>query len=92
MSEKLVKFTITELATVRLTCLTCQNATEMTVDEAGRRVDDSRCPLCRAEWMWPSPADPPGKTPINQLAKMVQRIQAQTKHVRVEFVLPDPSK
>lgn len=93
MSEKLFKFLLSELSTVRLVCKdkSCGAITEMTLEKLRTRFSQSDpcCPVCRAEFG--DPATSSTSNPLRDFAQAVRALQARQQFVEVEFVLPDKS-
>lgn len=83
MSEKLFKFLLSELKTVRFRCVKCGTVTEMDIDKAEVRLQDPRCPVCKEAW---GTVDP---NHFVNFAAAVRGIRGRTDVVEVEFVLPD---
>lgn len=86
MSEKLFKFLLSELNTVRVHCRNCDAIIEIPFDKIGSTFPSCACPLCRHTFdtgTWES-----GHL-FQILAEAFRRIKAIKERVEVEFVLPD---
>ena len=96
MSEKLLKILLSELNTVRLVCqgkrqdgAPCGATIEMPLD----RLDSAfamrcACQFCGTPFAVSSP-DGTAKSPFPELVAAFRNLNAISRNVRVEFVLPD---
>ena len=89
MSEKVWKFLLIELETVRVHCQAtgCGGIIESPVDTVGQKVRGLRCPFCGVDF------DPlhSGRNVLDEFALMVRKLKTHDKTFRFEFVLPDKS-
>jgi hypothetical protein len=91
MSRKLFAFLLSELKTARVICPQpqCGAVTEVSVAQLSGRFDRHPCcPLCKKEFFDAATSQP---NPIERLADAIRDLQADTKRVQIEFVLPDDS-
>ena len=90
MSERLFKFLLTELKTVRLICPHCTGVIEVSVKELGKRFDSNpACPLCSKPFVTMEPGPDKLSTALGRLADAILELQHDKRAVKVEFVLPD---
>jgi predicted Zn finger-like uncharacterized protein len=87
VSRKLFAFLLSELKLVRVKCPKCAAVAEVTIEQAGRHFEDTRCPVCKEAWY--GLAAPQGDNYLTRLAKAIQSLQAVGNAPEVEFVLPD---
>jgi len=86
MSKHLFTFFLTELGTVRLTCLKCKKVAEMTMDDLAFQ-SPGVCPFCQALFKSPQPTH----APLQAFAEAAIALRGLAKIVNVEFVLPAES-
>ncbi len=85
MSEKLFKFLLSELSTVRIICGSCGVVTETSIDKLESVFKGGQCPSCKA-----SISPPLENIEAGALGKLSQAIRLLGKeNLKVEFVLPD---
>lgn len=82
-SKHLFTFLLTELGTVRLTCLKCKKVAEMALDALALQPPGS-CPFCMTPW---NPTHQ-GMAPLQAFFAAAVELQKLAKVVEVEFVLP----
>jgi hypothetical protein len=85
MSEKLLKFLLTELDIVRIRCGKCQAVIEMPVTNLGKSFGPFTCSCCNTPFYMPGTGDPFGS-----LSRAIAQLASMT-NIQVEFVLPDKS-
>lgn len=88
MSEKLLKFLLSELKIIRIVCKkdTCGAILELPLRQAGRRHQHFECPVCGTDFR----ADASDKrNHLEELADAVKRLEgALNDRVGIELVLP----
>lgn len=89
MSRRLLAFLLSEIKTVRVACPRCAAVTELTVEQMGYRLDDLRCPVCRAEWTEFIGGELENN--LKRLGKAIADFQKVPGAKHIEFILPDPS-
>jgi hypothetical protein len=87
VSEKVLKFYLDELQTIRVTCRNgvCGATVEAPIEHA-EHLFSSQCPVCKKEYL-----GQPGSSPVALLAKVIRELAAVKGHVQIAFVLPDKS-
>lgn len=88
MSEKLIKFLLSELKTVRVHCRHkgCGAIIEIPTADLGRKFGGGHCPICQQ--LLQLPGDNNG---FIQLAEAVKNLTGAKSNVEVEFALPEKS-
>jgi len=86
MIEKQVKFSLTDLATVRVRCLNaaCGVITEVPITELARVFQSGECPACRFNLKIGGT-----RNVIVDLANAVNAFKAGNQQAEVQFVLQD---
>lgn len=91
MSERVLKFLLSELKVMRVVCPTCKGVVEVSIDKAPAAFIQTGCRLCEAGL-----GIPLGNNYLLTLANTIRTLQELQKHpagaAEIEFVLPDPSK
>lgn len=85
MSEKLFRFLLSELKTIRIICKGCHGIIELPPGKIAHQLAAVQCPLCRVSF---------GHSENYQLAKLAEAIHELSKPdapVTVEFLIPDKS-
>jgi hypothetical protein len=84
MSERLLKFLITELRTVRISCKKCNRAVvELPVDRLDAALSHGECRFCGYKFH-----DAGGPDPFHSLRMALDELR-NMKGIEVSFVLPD---
>jgi hypothetical protein len=90
MGEKLFRFLLSELGTVRIRCQNgkCPGALEMHVNDLARLPRGLSCPVCQARYIGETAAVP---TALEQFGLCLQHVKAQGDRDKfeVEFVFRD---
>jgi hypothetical protein len=88
MSERQLKFFLSELQVVRVLCqgrngVGCAGVVELPIDRLAERYRDQKCPLCGA--------DIPNSSPnyLEMLGNALVGLRGN-RGLKLEFVLPDP--
>jgi hypothetical protein len=89
MSEKLLKFLLTELKMVRIICKNkdCGAVVELPVDRLENSFKDFKCPLCREGIRDQTNRE----DPFDLLGRAIRKFNEPRvrEHIEVEFVLPE---
>jgi hypothetical protein len=91
MSERLLRFLLSELETIRIRCCgSCKTIIEMPLSELARKQLNEllRCPYCHQDF------DPlsTGKNSLVEFAKVASKLNELKSSVQLEFVLREPSR
>ena len=86
MSVHLLKFLLSELGTVRLTCAQCQAVVEMATDKLDKRVGPLACPVCNSIMRGPRSDD----DWLSRLAQAMRGAASDKERYSLEFVVPKP--
>jgi hypothetical protein len=94
MSEKLLRFLLSELKTVRVICngkvngKSCGMIYEMSIESLSNHID--HCPVCHQKFIFPKPGIPNGTIhPLANLADAIEELERRRDGFEVQFVLPD---
>lgn len=89
MSDRVLKFLLSELKTVRIICPHCEAVAEMPIDRLATRFETERkCLGCGESYGFGDHGNP-----LDRLGKVIAEffaLQRNTKFPDIEFVLPDP--
>lgn len=86
MSERIWRFFLNELATIRIHCQACSGVIEWPIEKARSSfAQKNHCPLCLEEFGGPDNGPPP----LHELAKAMEWLKRTEDRVKVEFILPD---
>lgn len=95
MSEKLLKFLLGELKTIRIHCQgahrngeKCGAIIEVAMDRLGETFKNCLCPFCYTPFQWRDQAGADHNL-FHELAKVVENLRSIENCVQVEFVLPE---
>ena|ERR1700687_2683704 len=96
MSEKLLRFLLGELETVRIKCLgtgrhqsaPCPMIFEIPVEQLGQTFPNNSCPTCGQTFTNPGQGPPNILDPLGK-ALGILKMMAEKKMLQIEFVLPD---
>lgn len=89
MSEKLFRFLMDELKTVRVHCKACGGTVELEITKLDSRFLANHCPLCNVDLEWSKA--PHDYNPFKELGKLARYFQGIKDKAQVEFTLPDKS-
>lgn len=91
MSEKLFKFLLSELKTVRLVCNNprCGAVIELTVERMRAKCEFAQCFVCKEDFFGPHGSQ---LNPLTKLADAILEMQKHTKAIEIEFVMPEEQK
>jgi hypothetical protein len=89
MSEKLFRFLLNELKTVRVRCGRCNVTLEVDTELLPKKFYRRTCPLCQSEYNIPHLPD--DYNPFHDLAKLLRFFNEAKDQVTMEFTLPDKS-
>jgi hypothetical protein len=87
MSEKLIRFLLSELKTVRVLCQhpNCNTVVEVSVEDLPTKYQGAICPLCR------NTIQAPQYNNLVTLGTALRGLASSEDRVKVEFVIPDKS-
>jgi hypothetical protein len=84
MSDKLLKFLVTELLTVRVGCKKCGRAVvELSIDRLHEALDGGECRFCHYKFH-----DAAAPDPFNNLRMALDELRGMKDKLEVSFVLP----
>ena len=91
MSERLFKFLLSELKTIRVHCQVpgCGVVIEVPVDQLDQKFGTMRCPVCQQQLYAPTER---GENPFVSLASAMRLFRSDATRAQIEFVLPDGDK
>jgi predicted Zn finger-like uncharacterized protein len=84
MSEKLFRFLLSELETVRVKCLQCQTVFEVRTDQIAATFPESKCPVCRKML-----GAIPSVSGFTHLSEAIRQFKADAASVQIEFTIPE---
>ena len=86
MSKKMLRVSLDDLKTVRVSCLKCKRGViEVPIDRLDAALHNGRCRLCDTQLLPQS-----GPEPLNSLKLALQELAAKAKDLAVEFEIPEP--
>ncbi len=86
MSEKLFRFLLSELETIRVKCVGCEATVEIRTDQILAMLSQGQCKVCG------KPLVPgAGTNAFEHLARAIATFKAQSAAFQIEFTLPDKS-
>jgi hypothetical protein len=98
MSEKLLRFLLTELGLVRVRCFgklngePCPMVYEVPIDQLGMAFADNKCPRCNQSYECSEGQSDNILKQFCTTVGILRRLCAKKKFFDVEFVLPDNDK
>jgi hypothetical protein len=86
MTERFQRISVTELDTVRITCLHCKITTELSIDSIHKAAENGDCVHCKS----PLFEKGVGVGSLQQLKNAIRSIKEASDRVRVEFSIREP--
>ena len=87
MSEKLFRFLLNELKTIRVHCGHCSVTVEIEIDLLEQKFKTRSCPVCQEKFELDRV--PNDYNPFRELAKVAEFFEAVKDQVTVEFTIQD---
>jgi hypothetical protein len=86
MSEKIIRYLLSEAKIIRVVCQKCNGAVEVPIDKLATAItQDFTCRFCNHEFTW---ADHPNANPLRQMASVARALRAIEGDIEIQFVFP----
>ena len=90
MSEKIIRYLMSEVQNVRIVCRSCKAVVETTLESAAEALTQGhRCRFCNAEIPF---SDTPRYNPLYELALVAEALKRAEKQLEVHLVFQDEDR